>query len=62
MAVRAGTRSVGILETQVQVDHVSELVAYADATAYLPGDAGVDFPHESLGGARWSNSSGLLRR
>jgi glyoxylase-like metal-dependent hydrolase (beta-lactamase superfamily II) len=42
---------VAVLETHVQADHVSglpDLVERTGATAYLPEDAGVDFPHEPL--------------
>lgn len=43
---------VAVFETHVQADHVSglpRLVAETGATAYLPRDAGVEFPHEELG-------------
>jgi hydroxyacylglutathione hydrolase len=41
-----------VFETHVQADHVSglpALVRATGATAYLPRDAGVDFPHEEVG-------------
>jgi hydroxyacylglutathione hydrolase len=41
-----------VFETHVQADHVSglpALVAATGATAYLPREAGVDFPHEEVG-------------
>jgi glyoxylase-like metal-dependent hydrolase (beta-lactamase superfamily II) len=41
-----------VFETHVQADHVSglpALVATTAATAYLPRDVGVDFPHEEVG-------------
>jgi hydroxyacylglutathione hydrolase len=50
-AERAGAPSVVVLETHVQADHVSGLPALVEATgaaAYLPADAGVEFPHRAL--------------
>jgi glyoxylase-like metal-dependent hydrolase (beta-lactamase superfamily II) len=41
-----------VFETHVQADHVSglpALVATTGATAYLPREVGVDFPHEEVG-------------
>jgi hydroxyacylglutathione hydrolase len=46
-----GMPIVAVFETHVQADHVSglpQLVERTGATAYLPDDAGVDFPHHSL--------------
>jgi glyoxylase-like metal-dependent hydrolase (beta-lactamase superfamily II) len=50
-AVRAGSPIVAVFETHVQADHVSGLPALVEqtgATAYLPTDAGVEFPHVPL--------------
>jgi glyoxylase-like metal-dependent hydrolase (beta-lactamase superfamily II) len=50
-AERAGAPIVAVLETHVQADHVSGLPALVEqtgATAYLPANAGVEFPHASL--------------
>ncbi|MFN2466733.1 MAG: MBL fold metallo-hydrolase [Gaiellaceae bacterium] len=50
-AEEAGAPIVAVFETHVQADHVSGLPALVEATgatAYLPGGAGVDFPHEEL--------------
>jgi glyoxylase-like metal-dependent hydrolase (beta-lactamase superfamily II) len=50
-AERAGSPIVAIFETHVQADHVSGLpglVERTGATAYLPANAGVAFPHEAL--------------
>jgi glyoxylase-like metal-dependent hydrolase (beta-lactamase superfamily II) len=50
-AERAGATIVAVFETHVQADHVSGLpglVAATGATAYLPPDAGVHFPHVEL--------------
>jgi glyoxylase-like metal-dependent hydrolase (beta-lactamase superfamily II) len=50
-AERAGSPIVAVLETHVQADHVSGLpllVGRTGATAYLPADTGVEFPHEPL--------------
>jgi glyoxylase-like metal-dependent hydrolase (beta-lactamase superfamily II) len=50
-ADRAGAPIVAVFETHVQADHISglpALVARTDATAYLPEDAGVDYPHVPL--------------
>jgi len=50
-ADRAGSAIVAVLETHVQADHVSGLPALVErtgATAYLPSEAGVDFPHVPL--------------
>ena len=46
-----GKDITAVFETHVQADHVSglpALVAATGATAYLPADARVDFPHEEL--------------
>ncbi len=45
-----GSPIVAVFETHVQADHVSGLPALVDAgaTAYLPADAGVSFPHVGL--------------
>jgi len=45
-----GSPIVGVFETHVQADHVSGLPVLVDAgaTAYLPADAGVSFPHVAL--------------
>jgi hydroxyacylglutathione hydrolase len=51
-AEEIGSPIVAVFETHVQADHLSGLPAIVDATgavAYLPADAGVDFPHEELG-------------
>jgi hydroxyacylglutathione hydrolase len=48
---RLGARIVAVFETHVQADHVSGLPALVDATgatAYLPAEAGVEFPHVPL--------------
>ena len=53
-AQRAGSPIVAVFETHVQADHVSglpDLVARTGATAYLPVDAGVAFPHTALADA-----------
>jgi hydroxyacylglutathione hydrolase len=50
-AERVGAPIVAVFETHVQADHVSglpELVRLTGATAYLPGGAGVRFPHHAL--------------
>jgi hydroxyacylglutathione hydrolase len=50
-AERIGAAIVAIFETHVQADHVSGLPALVEATgatAYLPADAGVEFPHAPL--------------
>ena len=50
-ADRAGAPIVAIFETHVQADHISGLPALVErtgATAYLPENAGVDFPHVPL--------------
>jgi hydroxyacylglutathione hydrolase len=50
-AERAGAPIVAVFETHVQADHISglpPLVARTDATAYLPENAGVDYPHVPL--------------
>ena len=50
-AERAGAPIAAVFETHVQADHVSGLPALVEATgatAYLPADAGVGFPHEAL--------------
>ena len=50
-AEREGMPIVAVFETHVHADHLSglpELVARTGATAYLPEDAGVDFPHHAL--------------
>lgn len=50
-AEELGSPIVAVFETHVQADHVSGLPALVDetgATAYLPRDAGVAFPHEPL--------------
>jgi hydroxyacylglutathione hydrolase len=50
-AERIGAAIVAVFETHVQADHVSGLPALVDATgatAYLPADAGVAFPHAPL--------------
>jgi hydroxyacylglutathione hydrolase len=51
-AERAGAPIAAVFETHVQADHVSGLPALVEATgatAYLPADAGVEFPHSALG-------------
>jgi hydroxyacylglutathione hydrolase len=51
LAETQGAAIVAVLDTHVQADHVSglpELVARTGATAYLPEDAGVHFPHHAL--------------
>jgi len=50
-AERAGSPIVAVFETHVQADHVSGLpwlVERTGATAYLPSNAGVVFPHVAL--------------
>jgi hydroxyacylglutathione hydrolase len=50
-AVELGAPIVAVFETHVQADHVSglpALVERADATAYLPANAGVEFEHVAL--------------
>ena len=50
-AERAGAPIVAVFETHVQADHISGLPALVErtrATAYLPVNAGVDFPHVPL--------------
>jgi hydroxyacylglutathione hydrolase len=50
-AERAGSPIVAVFETHVQADHVSGLpglVERTGATAYLPANAGVAFPHSAL--------------
>jgi glyoxylase-like metal-dependent hydrolase (beta-lactamase superfamily II) len=50
-AERAGSPIVAVFETHVQADHVSGLPALVErtgATAYLPANAGVAFPHVAL--------------
>jgi len=50
-AEEIGSPIVAAFETHVQADHVSglpALVAAVGATAYLPAEAGVEFPHEEL--------------
>jgi hydroxyacylglutathione hydrolase len=50
-AERAGSSIVAVFETHVQADHVSGLPALVErtgATAYLPANAGVAFPHVPL--------------
>ena len=50
-ADRAGAPIVAVFETHVQADHISGLPALLErtgATAYLPENSGVDFPHVSL--------------
>jgi hydroxyacylglutathione hydrolase len=51
VAERAGAPIVAVFETHVQADHISGLPALVErtnATAYLPENAGVDFPHVPL--------------
>jgi glyoxylase-like metal-dependent hydrolase (beta-lactamase superfamily II) len=51
-AERAGAPIAAVFETHVQADHVSGLPALVDATgatAYVPANAGVEFPHTPLG-------------
>ena len=51
-AERAGSSIVAVFETHVQADHVSGLPALVErtgATAYLPANARVAFPHIALG-------------
>jgi glyoxylase-like metal-dependent hydrolase (beta-lactamase superfamily II) len=48
---RAGAPIVAVFETHVQADHVSGLPALVErtgATAYVPANAGVEFPHVPL--------------
>jgi hydroxyacylglutathione hydrolase len=50
-AERAGAPIAAVFETHVQADHVSGLPALVEATratAYLPREAGVEFPHTAL--------------
>jgi hydroxyacylglutathione hydrolase len=50
-AERAEAAIVAVLETHVQADHISGLPALVEATgatAYVPADAGVRFPHAPL--------------
>jgi glyoxylase-like metal-dependent hydrolase (beta-lactamase superfamily II) len=50
-AERAGSPIVAVFETHVQADHVSGLpglVERTGATAYVPANAGVAFPHVAL--------------
>jgi hydroxyacylglutathione hydrolase len=50
-AERAGSPIVAVFETHVQADHVSGLPALVErtgATAYVPANAGVAFPHVAL--------------
>ena len=50
-AERTGVPIMAVFETHVQADHVSGLPALVErtgATAYLPADAGVAFPHTPL--------------
>jgi len=50
-ADRVGASIVAVFETHVQADHISGLpglVERTGATAYLPADAGVAFPHIAL--------------
>jgi hydroxyacylglutathione hydrolase len=50
-AERIGSPIVAVFETHVQADHVSglpSLVERTGAQAYLPGEAGVGFPHKAL--------------
>src|SRR6266581_6472073 len=50
-AEEIGSPIVAAFETHVQADHVSglpALVTTTGATAYLPAEAGVEFPHEEL--------------
>lgn len=51
-AERLGAPITAVFETHVQADHVSGLPAVVEATgatAYLPTEAGVEFPHTALG-------------
>jgi hydroxyacylglutathione hydrolase len=61
----AGAPIAAVLETHVQADHVSglpDLVAATGATAYLPPEAGVAFPHEPLAhGAELELGNTLVR-
>jgi hydroxyacylglutathione hydrolase len=50
-AERAGAPIAAVFETHVQADHLSGLPALVEATgatAYLPAEAGVEFPHTAL--------------
>ena len=50
-AERTGVPIAAVFETHVQSDHVSGLPALVEATgatAYLPAEAGVEFPHTAL--------------
>jgi hydroxyacylglutathione hydrolase len=50
-AERVGAPIAAVFETHVQADHVSGLPALVEATgatAYLPAEAAVEFPHSSL--------------
>ncbi|HXV57393.1 MAG TPA: MBL fold metallo-hydrolase [Gaiellaceae bacterium] len=64
-AERAGAPIVAVFETHVQADHLSGLATLAEATgatAYLPEDAGVDFPHTALAdGARVELGNTVVR-
>src|SRR4029450_1669641 len=51
-AERTGAPIASVFETHGQADHVSGLPALVEvtgATAYLPTEAGVEFPHTALG-------------
>jgi hydroxyacylglutathione hydrolase len=62
---QAGAPIVAVFETHVQADHVSGLPALVEATgatAYLPEEAHVDFPHVALaGGARVELGNTIVR-
>jgi hydroxyacylglutathione hydrolase len=50
-AERAGAPIAAVFETHVQADHLSglpALVVATGATAYLPAESGVEFPHTAL--------------
>ena len=50
-AERVGSPIVAVFETHVQADHVSglpEIIVQTGATAYVPANAGVEFPHVAL--------------
>jgi hydroxyacylglutathione hydrolase len=54
-AERAGSPIVAVFETHVQADHISGLPALVErtgATAYLPANTGVAFPHVALEGGK----------